>query len=140
MTNVLTLGTFDLFHEGHVHLLRRCRDLANGGTVTVALNPDAFVASYKGRPPILPYASREWPLWACRYVDSVIPNIGGADAKPAILAVRPDIIAIGDDWFTRDYLGQLGVTPAWLDKEGIRVVYLPYTEGISTTAIRERLA
>lgn len=140
MTTVYTGGSFDLFHAGHVHLLRRCRDLAGDGRVIVALNTDDFIMSYKGRPPVLPYADREWPLWACRYVDAVIPNIGGADSRIAIEAAKPDVIAIGSDWFGRDYHAQMGFTQAWLDARGIRLVYLPYTDTISTTLIRQKLA
>lgn len=135
---VLTLGTFDLFHRGHVQLLARCAALADGGRVIVGLNTDAFVREYKGRPSVVSFADRAAVLLACRYVDDVIAN--GRDAKPAILASKAQAIVVGDDWKERDYLGQLGVTQAWLDRQAIRIVYVPYTQGISSTEIRARVA
>ena len=137
---VLTLGTFDLFHEGHVNLLARCRMLAGReGIVVVALNPDEFIEQYKHRAPVIPYPARLAVLMACRYVDRVICNWGGADAKPAIEAIGPDIIAVGDDWADKNYLGQLRVTPEWLSERHIKIEYLPYTREISSSLIRAAL-
>lgn len=137
---VYTGGTFDLFHYGHVGLLRQCRAIAGpNGTVTVGLNTDEFVALYKDRAPVMTYAEREIVLGACRYVDEVIPNVGGHDSKPAIDGARPDVLVIGSDWLNKDYHAQLSVTPQWLDERGITIRYVPYTEGISTSSIRKRL-
>lgn len=137
---VLTLGTFDLFHVGHVNLLARCRTLAGpDGMLAVALNGDDFIEEYKGRPPVIRYQDRLRVVAACRYVDRVLWNMGGRDSKPAIEAVGPNIIAVGSDWESKDYFGQLDVTQDWLDAHHIRIVYLPYTAGISTSQIRGRL-
>lgn len=130
---VYTGGTFDLFHAGHVRLLRRCHSF---GRVVVALNTDAFVSAYKGRPPAVPYAFREEVLLACRYVDQVVPNLGGADSRPTIERVGPDIIVIGSDWLERDYLAQMGFDAAWLRERGIALCYVPYTAGISSSSLR----
>jgi cytidyltransferase-like protein len=141
-TTVYTGGTFDLFHAGHAALLGQCRKLAGpGGRVTVSLNTDAFVASYKGRPPILTYREREAVLRACRHVDEVVQNRAGADSRPAIEEVRPDIIAIGTDWATRDYHRQMGFTQDWLDQRAITLVYVAhaYSASLSTSDIRARL-
>jgi glycerol-3-phosphate cytidylyltransferase len=136
--NIYTGGTFDLFHAGHVDLLQQCSDLAGaGGLVTVALNTDEFVEAFKGRRPVIPYGQRQIVLEACRYVDEVIPNIGGADSKPAILAVMPDIVAVGSDWEHRDYYAQMDFDKAWLDEHAIRLVYVPRpTDGPSSTRIK----
>jgi glycerol-3-phosphate cytidylyltransferase len=139
MKRVYTGGTFDLFHRGHVNLLKECYDIANGGQVIVSLNPDEFIEAYKGRPPVMPYDERAAVLEACRYVDKVIPNVGGRDSRPAIERAKPDIIVVGDDWQGRDYLSQLGVTKEWLESFDIKVRYVPYTKGISSTEIRARL-
>lgn len=136
--NVYTGGTFDLFHRGHVNFLLQCRMLANGGKVTVGLNTDEFAASYK-RQPVCSLVDRLTVIEACRYVDAVAVNWGGADSKPLIEHVAPDVIAVGDDWRNKDYYAQMGFTQDWLDKHGIRVVYLPYTQGISSTDIIGRL-
>lgn len=137
---VLTLGTFDLFHTGHVNLLARCRMLAGtDGMVAVALNGDDFIEVYKGRPPVIGYQDRRCVVAACRYVDRAFYNMGGRDAKPAIEAIGPNIIAVGSDWESKDYYGQLDVTQAWLDRHRIRIEYLPYTTSISSSQIRGRL-
>ena len=134
-TIVLTLGTFDLFHEGHVKFLKKARGL--GDELWVSLNRDEFVAEFKRRP-ICNYKQRESVLKSCRYVDKVYPNFGGANAKSAIIYADPTIIAIGDDWKEKDYLGQLNITQRWLDMYEIEIVYLPYTKSISTTSIIEK--
>ena len=137
MARVYTGGTFDLFHTGHVNLLRRCAEL---GEVVVALNTDDFIARFKGHRPVISYEDRAAVLRACRYVADVVPNFGGEDSKPVILSVAPDVVAIGDDWAPpRDYCAQMQFTQAWLDGRGIRLVYLPRTPFISSTDIRERM-
>ena len=133
---IYTGGTFDLFHSGHANFLSRCAEL---GEVIVSLNTDEFIAAYKGKPPIISYAEREAVLLSCRSVSEVIPNFGGSDSKPSIEIAEPDIIAIGSDWARRDYYAQMGFTQDWLDDRGISLIYIPYTEGISSTAIKARL-
>jgi len=127
---------FDLFHAGHTRFLQRCAEL---GPVVVSLNTDEFIEEYKGKPPVISYADREAVLLACRYVDKVIPNTGGTDSKPSIEEVWPDIIAIGTDWARRDYYAQMKFDQDWLDERGIALIYIPYTQGISSTAIKERM-
>ena len=136
MAIVYTGGTFDLRHKGHYRLLKRAADI---GIVVVALNTDEFIQSYKGKPPILSYEERKEALLACRWVDQVVPNVGGADSKIAIEMVHPDYIIIGSDWARKDYYLQMGFTQDWLDKRGIGLIYVPYTEGISTTDIKNRM-
>ena len=78
-------------------------------------------------------------LKACKYVDQVIANSGGADSKPTILQVRPNIVAIGTDWAKKDYYKQMQFTQDWLDEKDISLIYIPYTKGISSTEIKTRL-
>ncbi|MGA1776980.1 MAG: adenylyltransferase/cytidyltransferase family protein [Flavobacteriaceae bacterium] len=132
-----TGGTFDIFHYGHMNFLKKCSLLAD--RVVVSLNTDEFIEEYKGRPPVMSYAEREASIKNFHYVDDVIPNVGGKDSKVSILQVRPDIIAIGDDWARKDYYAQMNFTQEWLDENEILLVYLPYTKGISTTEIKRRL-
>jgi glycerol-3-phosphate cytidylyltransferase len=133
---IYTGGTFDLFHAGHVAFLERCSEL---GSVTVSLNTDEFITEYKKKAPVMTYAERARVLLSCRYVTRVIPNYGGADSTQAIEAVSPDLIVIGSDWARRDYYSQMGFTQDWLDERGIGLAYIPYTDGISSTAIKARL-
>ena len=138
---VYTGGTFDLFHSGHVRFLKACRRLAgDGGKVVVSLNDDAFIEAYKGKAPVMSFGERKEVLLGCRYVDEVVANFGGADSKPSILKLQPDLIVIGDDWARRDYYAQMQFTQGWLDRHEIGLVYVPYTAGISTTDLKQRIA
>lgn len=137
-TKIYVGGTFDLFHSGHVNLLRRAKQHAD--IVVVALNTDEFNEQYKGKRPVMTLDERRAVLEACRYVDVVDVNTGGADSKPAILRHRPDFILHGDDWTGDSFLRQLGVTQEFLDDNGIKLVYVPYTKGVSTTDLKRRSA
>lgn len=141
MTVVLTIGTFDHVHIGHVELFTACRRMAGpDGRVVVAVNADSFVERFKGHRPDQSQAYRMTMVRAMRDVDEVVRNTGDEYAGVVIGRNRPDILAVGDDWAPpRDYLAQLRVDRAWLDARGVRVEYVPRTTGESTTAIRERL-
>ena len=132
-----TGGTFDLFHSGHVNFLYHCKKLSD--RVVVSLNTDEFIEEYKGKKPILSYNDRKKVLQACKYVDYVAENIGGKDSKLSISSVNPDIIAIGDDWAKKDYYKQMGFTQKWLDENDITLLYIPYTQNISTTQIKSKI-
>ena len=132
-----TGGTFDLFHSGHVNFLKHCKKLSY--KVIVCLNTDEFIEQYKGKKPIVPYQDRLEVLTACRYVDDVVPNLGGSDSKPSILLVKPDIIAVGDDWAKKDYYKQMSFTQQWLDDNHITLIYMPYKQGISSTLLKSKI-
>jgi len=137
---VYTGGTFDLFHSGHVAFLKSCKRIAGkDGRVVVSLNTDEFIAAYKGKPPIMSFAERKAVLMGCRYVDSVVANVGNEDSKPAIENVIPDFVVIGDDWAKKDYYAQMQFTQAWLDEQQIQLIYVPYTAGVSSTDIKARI-
>ncbi len=133
---VYTGGTFDLFHSGHVNFLSKVSKL---GKVTVSLNTDEFILEYKGSLPVCSYDERKLVLDNSIYVSNVVPNIGGADSKPSIENVNPDIIAIGTDWARKNYYEQMKFTQDWLDEKNIMLLYVPYTKGISSTEIKKRL-
>jgi glycerol-3-phosphate cytidylyltransferase len=137
LKKVYTGGTFDLFHKGHVNFLRQCKEI--GDYVVVSLNTDDFIYRYKGKYPIISYEDRKEVLLSCKYVDEVIPNTDGEDSKPAIISIMPKFVIIGSDWAKKDYYKQMNFTQQWLDDNGIILVYLPYTENISTTLIKEKL-
>lgn len=138
---VYTGGTFDLFHSGHVKFLESCKKIAGrGGQVVVALNSDAFVEQYKGSKPVMSFSERREVLLGCRYVSQVVANTGGEDSKPTILRVRPDFIVVGSDWARRDYYAQMQFTQDWLDDLDITLCYVPYTQGISSTDVKKRIA
>lgn len=133
---VYTGGTFDLFHANHAKFLRRC---AAYGDVYVSLNTDEFIEAYKGKPPIMTFEERKTILLSCKYVTGVVTNVGGADSKPAIESVQPDLIIVGSDWARRDYYAQMSFTQDWLDEQGIGLMYVPYGKGASSSEIKARM-
>ncbi len=137
MKILYTGGTFDLFHSGHVNFLRQCKLISD--KVIVSLNTDSFIEKYKNKKPIMSYDERKIILLSCKYVDSVIENFGNEDSKGPILSIKPNILAIGDDWAKKDYYKQMMFTQEWLEQNNIVLVYIPYTRGISTTDLKNRL-
>jgi glycerol-3-phosphate cytidylyltransferase len=138
---VVTAGTFDLLHVGHLALLRECRKIAGSyGRVVVAVNTDQFVTQFKHLP-VVPYAQRAELVRSVRYVDDVVPN-DGLDQSSLIESLRPDVLAVGVDWATRDYYAQIGVTPQWLHERGISLVYVAHEHStdVSSTMLRSRIA
>lgn len=137
---VLNCGTYDLLHPGHLYVFRQLRSMVGfDGVVVVGLNGDDFVEEFKGHRPVQSYQERFEMLSAIRDIDHVVENIGGADARPMIELVRPDIIAAGHDWYSVDhsrYCKQMGFTLDWLDEWGIELRYLDWRPGYSSTNIR----
>ena len=140
MVKVLTIGTFDLPHPGHVKFLERCKKL--GDELVVGVNQDEFVERYKGARPILNILERLAMVESYRVVDGVAMNPQnwiGDSVKELLLMAKPEILAIGSDWASKDYYSQIGVSQHDLDKMGIQLVYLPYTKGLSSSDIKKRL-
>lgn len=124
MKTVITYGTFDLFHIGHVNLLRRLRAL--GDRLVVGCSTDEFNA-LKGKKTVMPFAHRAEILASLRHVDHVFPEATWEQKREDIVRERADIFAMGDDWTGRfDDLGDL-----------CEVVYLPRTRDVSTTEVRQ---
>jgi cytidyltransferase-like protein len=128
---VLTIGTFDLLHCGHIRLFRRA---ALFGELHVGVNSDRFVEAYKERPTADAFEVRCERVAAVRSVYEVHENDGpGVDL---IRALMPDVLAIGSDWLDRPYLEQIGTTVEELVALDVSVLFLPRTPGISTTQLR----
>ena len=127
MKRVITYGTFDLLHYGHINLLKRAKDL--GDYLIVALSTDEFNLQ-KDKISYFDYQQRKILLESIRYVDLVIPEIPWEQKREDVKKYYADIFVIGDDWEGKfDFLKD----------EGVEVVYLPRTEEISTTQIKEDL-
>jgi glycerol-3-phosphate cytidylyltransferase len=126
MKRVITYGTFDLLHYGHVQLLQRAKAL--GDYLIVALSSDEF-NTIKGKHAYHPYEERKAMLEALRVVDLVIREDVWEQKVSDVLEYHVDVFVIGDDWEGKfDFL-----------KEYCEVIYLPRTEGISTTKIKQDL-
>ena len=127
MKRVITYGTFDLLHYGHINLLKRAKEL--GDYLIVALSTDDF-NNVKGKKSFFKYEQRKQLLESIRYVDLVIPEETWEQKVSDIQLYQVDIFVIGDDWRGKfDYLAEYGV----------EVVYLPRTPEISTTQIKTGL-
>lgn len=123
MKRVLTYGTFDLFHVGHIRLLERARAL--GDSLVVGLSTDEFNLQ-KGKKSVFGYAERFAILSAVRHVDKIIPENDWAQKLNDVIANEISVFVIGDDWQGKfDFL-----------MPHCEVVYLPRTGGISTTYIK----
>ena len=129
--NVLTIGTFDIPHMGHAVFLQRA---ARYGELTVGVNSDQFVETYKGAAPLFSFGERAALIHQLGF--KVAGNDGAGFAL--IKMVNPDVLVIGSDWLDRDYLTQVGMTGDELAKAGIDLVFVPYTAEISTTTIKAR--
>lgn len=124
MTTIITYGTFDLFHIGHVNLLRRLRAL--GDRLVVGCSTDEFNA-LKGKKTVMPYVHRAAIVSAIRYVDKVFPEESWEQKRDDIRREDAGIFAMGEDWTGRfDDLSDI-----------CQVVYLPRTQDVSTTEIRQ---
>lgn len=127
MKKVITYGTFDLLHYGHINLLRRAKEL--GDYLIVALSTDEFNWSQKRKKCYFPYAQRKQLLEAIRYVDLVIPEDNWEQKVSDVKEFRVDTFVMGNDWEGKfDFL-----------KPHCQVVYLPRTPEISTTQIKQDL-
>lgn len=136
---VYTGGTFDVPHIGHVIFFEQCKKYFPSSELVVALNTDEFVAEFKHKRPLFSYEERAEYLRNISFIDSIIPNIGGADSKVTILGVRPDVVVIGNDWLEKDYCKQMGFNANWLSGQRIALCYLPRYADISTSLIKERI-
>ena len=128
MKRVLTYGTFDLLHYGHIRLLQRAKSL--GDYLIVAVSTDDFNA-IKGKKSYHDYETRKKMLEAVRYVDLVIPENNWEQKTQDVTDYKVDVVVMGSDWKGSDKFEYLN--------DVCEVVYLDRTEGISTTKIKEDL-
>lgn len=127
-----TSGVYDLFHVGHVNLLRNAKAMCD--KLVVGVTVDELVA-YKGKQPVIPYVERIEVVRACRYVDVAIPQ-QNMDKAAAAKKNHASLLFVGDDWYETDKWQQY---EADLAKVGCKVIYFPYTQGTSTTLINSTL-
>lgn len=127
MKRIITYGTFDLLHYGHINLLRRAKQ--QGDYLIVALSTDEFNLESKEKVCYFSYEKRKSLLEAVRYVDLVIPEEDWNQKKDDVELYQIDKFVMGDDWIGKfDFL-----------KDSCEVVYLPRTPEISTTQIKEEI-
>jgi glycerol-3-phosphate cytidylyltransferase len=123
---ILTYGTFDLFHPGHVALLRRAKEM--GTRLVVGLSTDEFNA-IKGKQSVMGYEDRKAVLESCRYVDLVIPESHWDQKPDDAVRHQADVFVMGDDWAGKfDFMS-----------DQCHVVYLSRTPGVSSTEIKAKM-
>ena len=126
---VITYGTFDMFHIGHLRLLQRLKDMSEGGELIVAVSTDEF-NKIKSKKVMIPFEQRVEIVANIKCVDKVIAEHNWEQKVEDIQKYNIDIFAIGDDWRGEfDFL-----------KEYCEVVYLPRTKDISTTQLKKSLS
>lgn len=128
---VFTSGTWDLYHTGHLNILKKSKEL--GTKLIVAVSTDELVKSYKEINPIIPFEQRIEIIKSCKYVDEVIPQEILTDIND-LKKYKVNIITIGNDWKNKHLDGL-----EWAKKNDIKVVYLPYTKGVSTSLITKNI-
>lgn len=127
-----TTGVFDLFHIGHVNILRNAKSLCD--RLIVGVTVDELV-SYKGKQPVIPFLERIEVVRACRYVDVAIPQ-QSIDKFETVQKLNASLLFVGDDWFNNDRWQDMEQK---LDEVGCKVAYFPYTTGTSSTLINQTL-
>lgn len=132
MTIGYTTGVYDLFHIGHLNLLKNAKGMCD--KLIVGVTVDELV-SYKGKSAMIPFEDRIEIVRSCKYVDAAVPQYD-MDKLAACKKLGADFLFVGDDWYA---------TEKWKEYEkefreaGIQIIYFPYTQGKSSTQIKKAL-
>ena len=128
-----TAGVYDLFHIGHLNLLKNAKGMCDKLVVGVSVDD---LVEYKGTHSFIPFEERIEIVRSIKYVDAVIPQYD-MDKLAVCKKIKASILFVGDDWY---------LTEKWKKyeeeflKEGIKIVYFPYTKGISSTKIKRNIS
>lgn len=130
-----TAGVYDMFHVGHLNVIKNAKALCD--YLIVAVSTDVVVETAKHKKPIIPFEERAKIVEAIRYVDKVVPQESyDIDAKiKAAIENKIDVMFVGDDWKGTE---KWNIIEEKLNAIGVKVVYLPHTDGISSTMLREQ--
>lgn len=128
-----TTGVFDMFHIGHLNILKRAKEQCE--YLIVGVSTDEVVETYKHKRPVIPFEERIAIVEAIRYVDKVVPQTS-MDKMEAYNALKFDALFHGSDWKGSNMYEKI---VADFEKVGVDVVFLPHTDGISSTIIREKV-
>jgi len=127
-----TTGVYDLFHIGHLNLLKNAKGMCD--KLVVGVTVDELVA-YKGKQAMIPFEDRIELVRSCKYVDAAIPQYD-MDKLTACKKLGAQFLFVGDDWYGTDKWRKYEEE---FVKEGIKIIYFPYTKGVSSTKINEAL-
>jgi choline-phosphate cytidylyltransferase/glycerol-3-phosphate cytidylyltransferase len=127
-----TAGVFDLFHIGHLNLLKNAKGMCD--KLVVGVTVDDLVI-YKGKHAMIPFEDRIEIVRSCKYVDAAVPQYD-MDKVKACRELGAELLFVGDDWYGTDKWREYEADAA---TSGIRIVYFPYTKGVSSTQITKAL-
>ena len=128
-----TAGVYDLFHIGHLNLLKNAKGLCD--KLIVGISTDDLVKKKNGKGSTIPYEDRCEIVRSIKYVDAVIPQ-EEFDKVEICKKLKANYLFVGDDWYDSERFNNLEKE---LEKEGIKVIYFPYTKKISSTKIRKKM-
>ena len=128
-----TTGVFDMFHIGHLNILKKAKEQCE--YLIVGVSTDELVESYKNKTPIIPFKERVEIVKAIKYVDEVVVQ-ENRDKVKALDKYKFNVMFVGDDWKGKPLFQE---TERVFRERGVDVVYFPYTEGTSSTILREKL-
>lgn len=128
-----TTGVFDLFHIGHLNIIRRAKEQCD--YLIVGVSTDELVENYKNKRPVMPFEDRKAIVAALKYVDEVVPQttLNKTDAWEKL---KFDVIFHGDDWKNTQMYNSI---ESELNKLGVKMIYLPHTDGVSTSELVEKI-
>ena len=129
-----TTGVFDLFHVGHLNILKKAKEYCE--ELVVGVSTDELVWNYKNKIPVIPYEERVAIVSAIKYVDKVVPQVN-RDKFEAWENIKFDVMFVGDDWKGSKLFMEV---EQQFRKVGVDIVYFPYTQGTSSTILRKKLS
>ena len=129
-----TAGVYDMFHVGHLNLLKNAKEYCQ--KLIVAVSTDEVVQQNKNRTPVIKYEDRVRIVEAIRYVDKVVPQTDYADKVGAAKKYGIDVLFVGDDWKGTEKWNRI---EEQLKEIGVDLIYLPYTHSVSSTMLREKI-
>lgn len=129
-----TAGVFDLFHIGHLNILKKAKEYCE--ELVVGVSTDELVLNYKNKVPVIPYEERVAIVSAIKYVDKVVPQIN-RNKFEAWEKLKFDVMFVGDDWKGSQLFMEV---EQQFREVGVDIVYFPYTQGTSSTMLREKIS
>lgn len=128
-----TTGVFDLFHVGHLNILKKAKDHCE--YLIVGVSTDELVMGYKNKRPVIPHNERMAIVEGIKYVDEVVPQIN-RNKFSAWEEIGFDVMFVGDDWKGNLLFEE---TEKQFKQVGVDIVYFPYTKGVSSTIVKEKI-
>ncbi|MGV3464790.1 MAG: adenylyltransferase/cytidyltransferase family protein [Heyndrickxia sp.] len=128
-----TTGVFDLFHVGHLNILKRAKEFCE--YLIVGVSTDELVLQYKNKMPVIPHQDRVEIVESVKYVDKVVYQTN-RDKYSAWEKLKFDVMFVGDDWKGNALFEEVERN---LNQVGVKIVYFPYTQGVSSTLIKQKM-